>query len=282
MTINLIREIFADCVIVDEMVNFLSLVACSMIACLKVMVLRMNRRKMELLIESIIDDWSKLEDSSARKIMRKHAHTGRFVFIFQMVSAFLTIIPLALASLPFLVAPPESFRDALENSSSASLNNHSNLWSHFREGNDVVYPRSLPMGTGCFVRDVSSIFYALVYILQIIQLMTTCAGNVGTDVYFFSITMHVCGQLELLKMKFENFGQSSDFLTCREEIRILVRRHNHLMELSNNFEDTFNIIILAQLSANALHMSLLGKSKKKSIFHRSESSTFGFNLFIHY
>nr|AXM05141.1 odorant receptor [Campoletis chlorideae] len=256
MAINLIREIFADCVMVDEMVNFLALVACSMIAFLKVMVLRMNRTKMELIIKSAVDDWSKIKDSSAREIMKKHAQSGRFVFIFQMVSAFLTVIPLTLAPLPFLVALPADLEGHFENSSSPQ--NFSNLTSQLYEANDVALPRSLPMGTGCFVHDISSTFYALIYILQVIQLMTTCAGNVGTDVYFFSITMHVCGQFELLKIQFENFGESSDFFTCRQEIRALVKRHNHLIQLSNNFEDTFNILVLAQLSANALHMSLLG------------------------
>ncbi|XP_043275199.1 uncharacterized protein [Venturia canescens] len=258
MIINLIREIIADCVIVDEMVNFVALVACSIVALLKIMILQINRRKMELVIKSAVDDWSMIEESSSREIMKQHARTGRFVFIYQMASAVLTIVLMAWAALPFLAELPESLGDHFENSSATSFHNNSDLLSHLHEAKEINLPRSLPMGTGCFVNDISSISYALIFIYQVIQLIITSAGNIGTDVYFFSICMHVCGQLELLKIKFENFGHDSDSRTCHEQVRAFVKRHNHLIELSNIFEDSFNILILAQLSANAFIMSLLG------------------------
>ncbi|XP_043275198.1 uncharacterized protein [Venturia canescens] len=258
LAINLICEIVADCVIVDEIFESLVVVACSIIALLKTTVLRMNRRKMELVIKSAVDDWSMIEDSNTREIMRKYAKTGRSVFIFQMVSSLITIIQMASVALPFLAALPESRGDHFENSSATNFLNLSNVSSPIREAKDDLSLRSFPVGSGCFVNNVSSISYAFVYIFQVIQLTSTCAGNVGIDVYFFSISMHVCGQFELLRMKFENFGQDSDFHTCHEQVRTFVRRHNHLMNLSYNVEDCFNILILAQLSVNTFTISLLG------------------------
>ncbi|XP_043274614.1 odorant receptor 22c-like isoform X2 [Venturia canescens] len=258
MIINLIREIIADCVIKDEMVNVVALVACLIVGLLKIMILQINRSKMELVIKSAVDDWSMIEESSSREIMRQHARTGRFVFIYQMASAVLTIVPMAWATLPFLAELPKSLKDRSENLNARSYQNHSDFSLDHYEPKDKNLPQIFPMGTGCFIHDVSPIFYAFIYITQIIQFMASCAGNVGTDVYFFSTCMHVCGQFELLNMKFENFGQDSDFRTSHEQIRVFVKRHNHLMKLSNNVEDSFNVLTLAQLSANAFIMSLLG------------------------
>ncbi|XP_043275202.1 odorant receptor 45b-like [Venturia canescens] len=259
MAMNLLREILTGCVIVDEMLNFLALAAYAIMALLKVGVLRINRTKMELLIKSAVDDWSTIEDSSTRETMRKYARTGRFVFIFQSVSGFLSCVLIVWPSFGPFVATLKSPENRFERSSAASFHNYSNFSSPLlHEEKDIVLPWSLPMGTSCFTYDIPLIFYALFYTLQTIQLFSTCAGNVGTDIYFFSISMHVCGQFELLKMRFENFGEIPDFCVCHEQVRALVRRHNHLMELSNNFEDSFNLLILAQLLTNALIMSLLG------------------------
>nr|UEN71249.1 olfactory receptor 66 [Gregopimpla kuwanae] len=257
MTANLFRELKSDCVTAEEVVTFLGLMGVSVIALVKIMVLRLNQQRMNLLIRTAVEDWSKVEDTEERSIMREHASTGRFVFIFQMSSAYATIVSMILGSLPFF--NQEIMEGAMEN----NVYNYSNF--------SVSSPppfllttsprnsqRTLPMGTACFVADMPTVLYGLIYIVQVIQLMTTAAGNIGTDVYFFGVALHVCGQFELLKTSFKKFGQEPDIHKCRMELKQLVRRHNQLIILSNNFEETFNLLILAQLCLNSFYMSLLG------------------------
>nr|UEN71194.1 olfactory receptor 11 [Gregopimpla kuwanae] len=236
MMASFIGEVNTDCSSINDIVEVISLLACAVLSLLKVVVLRAFRPKMLEIINSSLEDWTTVKRPKSRKIMKNYAKIGRSVCIFQMTSAYVTTIPMIIAALPFLA--PEV---------NATGSNES-----------VPALRGLPLRTVCIFGDMPDLIYALVFTLQALQLLATCTGNIGNDVYFFGITMHLCGQFHLLGEDLESFQMDVDEWAQRKKLVNLIKRHVRLSQLAQYLEDSFNFIILVQLSANAFQMCLMG------------------------
>lgn len=87
-------------------------------------------------------------------------------------------------------------------------------------------------------------------------------GHCGNDVFFFSLTMHLCGQFEVLKTKLSEIEiEKSDY---RKKIGSLVQRHCRLVLLADDLERSFNVVILVQLLMSILLLCIEGKSTRVS------------------
>nr|UEN71197.1 olfactory receptor 14 [Gregopimpla kuwanae] len=246
LNVSLIRALVMDCGAMNKLVDSVALIACSSSVFLKIVTLRINQRRMFRIVSSALEDWCVIQDAKSRKVMKSYAGAGRFVFILQICTAYLGSIPRLIYSLPRTV-PVSAI---ITNETVANLT-----------ATGSVTIRGLPMGAACTVANVSSQVYVAIYVLQIVQFLVTASGNIGSDVYFFGVAMHVCAQFELLKTRFEDFGRDAvteNDKCVRDQLIVLVKRHNFLAGLSDDFESTFSIIILTQLTVNAMHLSLLG------------------------
>nr|UEN71198.1 olfactory receptor 15 [Gregopimpla kuwanae] len=246
MGVHCIREILSSCVQDREVVGLFGLFTASVLVAIKVVVLRLNQTRMAFIITSAVVDWCDVKDPQSRDTMRLYAHTGRIIFTFEAILVTLAIGSLALISLPTIVDTEITGNSSLLASSGDPLTV------------PIATKRLLPMGTDCFVADFSSALYVSFFAFQVVQLFVNGVGNMGNDAYFFSLTMHVCAQFELLKRRLEKFGYNQDKRICREEFANLVRRHNHLMAVTMNFEKVYNPIVFWVLATNAVHLSILG------------------------
>ncbi|KAG7191107.1 hypothetical protein KM043_007141, partial [Ampulex compressa] len=105
--------------------------------------------------------------------------------------------------------------------------------------------------------DMSDMVYLAVALLQISQTLIMGMRQTVVDSFFFSMMMHLCGQLEVLSIKLKNLGRYHK--TDREhkkELVSLVSRHRQLTEHVKNVEDTFNIIILLQILMSVILIAL--------------------------
>ncbi|XP_033219369.1 odorant receptor 22c-like [Belonocnema kinseyi] len=91
-----------------------------------------------------------------------------------------------------------------------------------------------------------------------VQLIYTTIGNCGTDVFFFGLAMHTCGQFEILRNDLTEFGMIGDGIQLRRSLHILIKRHKHLINLSQQLDDSFNGILLMQLFLSSLVIVVLG------------------------
>lgn len=70
----------------------------------------------------------------------------------------------------------------------------------------------------------------------------------ASDCFFFAITMHLCGQLELLKIRFAELVEKIDDNNhYRSTLNSWIRRHYKLIILTKNIEESFNLSILIRL-----------------------------------
>lgn len=231
---SLLIEMCQDCSTMDLKIDYIGNLSCAVMCLIKIVMLRIHHNKMYLIISSAISDWVSNKNENSYKIMRSHAHTGRSVYIGQMSFAFVATITLIIANLPLLLADQSKFEN-------------------------VSLPQNpLPLPMNCFYKNMSLTTYKWVYALQSVQLIYTAIGNCGTDVFFFGLAMHACGQFEILRNDLTEFGVIGEGVQLRESLHILIKRHKHLIYLSQQLEDSFNGILFVQLFFNTLIIVALG------------------------
>lgn len=112
-------------------------------------------------------------------------------------------------------------------------------------------------------------FYLIIFLLKILMYIIFFNAKLkfiykGSDAFFLSILLHVCGQMELLKIEFMNYGAKSKNLS--EDFRVLASRHLYLMEHAELLIDVISVVLVAQLLFSCLIICFIGKYLKFSFF----------------
>lgn len=231
-------EITLGCCTSEEKIDLIEFQKFGIMSIFKITVLRFYGQNISRIIYSVKNDWTLTKTSKSLKIMRSYARIGIYLFYVQMSSAFTVVSFLIVANLPFFTS--ESKNDLIINSEEA------------------IYRRMLPQRTKCLFLNISTISYVLVYVLQSVQLALIGFINVGVDVFFFSLAMHISGQLEILYKEMSNFEENNNYNVDKRKIVSLCKRHWNLLEDAHVLEKTFSVIIMMQLAINITGISLFG------------------------
>nr|QHN69105.1 odorant receptor 19 [Sirex noctilio] len=221
--IPLSYEMYLSCRDVESIIDAFMCNATTFSSLMKLTILRFHREKMVGMIKGAIEDWSSIEDPKYRKIMKKHAYMGRlicFSLMTFMYMSYFMYITLALAL-------------EIINRNETAIG--------------IRTQREFPLLTTCTFENISVPLYCIIFVIQIVQGTITCTGIIINDALFFALTMHLCGQLEILKIEFRMIGKEPNEKGYRSKLRLLVRRHYYLIQLAKHLEDSFNVINLMQL-----------------------------------
>ena len=245
-----------NCRGLEDVLDIFVLDVFASLACAKGIIVRIHQADVYSNVASAVRDWTvpaTIEIVKYREIMLSHARIGRIVCFSLMGPASGGTLSWIILALPF------SIFDMTPNG---------------------TYPiRNFPLQTACTFEALSaSFFYHIIFFIQVIQLITTCLGNCGNDVFFFGIAMHICGQFEILKEQFAAIGtgESENEKTVKIRLATLAKRHAHLVDLVGKLENTFNLIILVQLVMSAILICIMGKiriNKDFSYFKKRLSTT---------
>lgn len=223
----------------DEVIDLIEMEKFGVIATLKVFLLRFYSKNVAQIISSVNNDSPLLKELKYRKIMKTYANIGNFVFYAQTFSTASIISLQVISSLSF-------FQPTIE----INLHNNSQI---------IIYGRGFPLKTKYLFSDVSTISYILIIILQTIQLISTAFGNIGIDIFFFNLSMQICGRLEILCEQISQLQENNDFKVTKFRIIELVKRHQDLWIEAQTLEKTFNSTILMQLAINITGICAYGK-----------------------
>lgn len=204
----------------------------AMLGIVKLTLLQIQRSALSTSLYSAIEDWCNVKDTRSREIMIQYARTARIISLFLCYCGFIALTFYILRLLPFLKATTN--------------------------GRTFILPIS------CLFESVSNLQYILIIFYQMIQLFVTYAVNCCTEGMFVGVTMHLCGQLELLMIDFQQIHHKRKAGSIIEEF---VVRHRKLLKLTENIEDSYNIIILTQIFTSAILICITGKSNE--LFSRS-------------
>jgi len=197
----------------------------AMLAIIKLTMLQIRRSTLSINLYSTILDWCSVKDARSREIMIQYARTARIISLSLFYCGFVSLIFYLLRLLPFV---------------NATAN-----------GRTFVLPMS------CLFKSVSNLQYVLITFYQVIQLFMTYAGNCCTDGIFVGITMHLCGQLELLMIDFQQIDRHKR--KGGSIVEEFVVRHRKLLKLTETIEDSYNIIILTQIFTSAILICITGE-----------------------
>lgn len=116
--------------------------------------------------------------------------------------------------------------------------------------------------SGPLATSITGSQYVILLTIQIVQTSIVCSTQCIIDSFFFNITLHLAGQVEVLKNKFKIFANGADTeANYRKKFVNLVDRHGELMEFYQNLEDTFHFLILFQLVMVTIMLALIGNIK---------------------
>ncbi|XP_018310965.1 odorant receptor 85b-like [Mycetomoellerius zeteki] len=197
----------------------------AMLGIVKLTMLQIQRSTLSINLCSAIQDWCDIKDARSREIMIQYARTARIISLSLFYCGFVSLTFYLLRLLPFINATAD--------------------------GRTFVLPMT------CLFESVSNLQYVLITFYQVIQLFVTYAGNCCTEGIFVGITMHLCGQFELLMNDFHQI----DHKYKRKGSSIIeefVVRHRKLLKLTETVEDSYSIIILTQIFTSAILICITG------------------------
>ncbi|KAL6253412.1 hypothetical protein P5V15_015262 [Pogonomyrmex californicus] len=96
---------------------------------------------------------------------------------------------------------------------------------------------------GPLSKSINGLQFVIILVIQILQTISLCIILSIVDTFFFTMTIHLAGQLEA---------------NYRKKFVSLINRHSKLTEFYQNLEDTFNFLILSQLVSTTIMIALVG------------------------
>ncbi|XP_011298808.1 uncharacterized protein [Fopius arisanus] len=215
--------------------QLMSFLSCNFLSLTKIIVVRANWSKMQLVIKDLISATNFLHDSKALAIVRARAKLGRTICIYQLGGTYFVCLPTIIATLPIFA----TIVNETVNDTSSGL-------------------RSFPLQTSRLFGGLSTSLYVIMFGYQIIQLFFTCTGNVGNDVCFFGIALNLTAQFECLALNCESISEPDTDVSRENIFSGTIKRQVELIELAKHLERTFNLIILCIVSANCSQICFYG------------------------
>ncbi|XP_067210040.1 odorant receptor 13a-like isoform X2 [Linepithema humile] len=123
----------------------------------------------------------------------------------------------------------------------------------------------------------------MVLIVQLLQTSIMYITECATDSFFFILTMHLCGQLKLLRIRFVELGKKMNEKNYyRNALGSWIRRHYELIALAKNIEDSFNINLLIRLLVITIAIAISGMRSMVSIKHQNYVDLVKSIVFVQY
>ncbi|XP_014605632.1 PREDICTED: uncharacterized protein LOC106787618 [Polistes canadensis] len=233
--VSVLMEIRLNCGTADETLDFFALTAVTIAGLTKLILVKVHREDLQRILLSALKDWNTLVDSSLeKKILWKYTYRGKLLCRIQMGFGLVIITAMTLDALLAAI----SFQPVNENST------------------EEIF-RQTPLRTMCIFGDMTTSTYWTVFVFQAVQMINAIAVDMGNDVFFFGIAMHICSQLHALKVFFDQF-KSEESKDRIKKIDDFVNRHSHVLDLAQRLEYTYNNVLLAVLMADGLHICLAG------------------------
>lgn len=222
----------------DILIDHFILLTCAIFAITKIMLIRLHRDDLLKNLYHAESDWTNIIRQDHRQVMFRYTNLGRFVFYFQIICMYFCVSQL-------IVGPPLS---------SMMLSSSQNITLTAKSEKEMRAVE-LPFEMICPF-DTPIVCYSI-YIFQSVQMIGTGTGNVGSDVFFFGVCMHLCGQLEVLGLELLRFHEKNDGSWKRSKMR-LIERHCLLLNLAKDIVDTLDIILIVQVIFQAALICLIG------------------------
>ncbi|XP_018358377.1 PREDICTED: odorant receptor 43a-like [Trachymyrmex cornetzi] len=207
---------------------------CAVLSVLKLLSFRIYADNLVRNFSSAINDYFAINTEEKRMIIRRHAFMGRMFCYSIIFFAYL-------ASSIFVLAP--MLTDNNDVQVNVSIKN---------QASDLPVPLTWVLGNF----NLSTSLYLLISMVQCILLVLNSTSCCGCDILFLAITLHVCGQIELLKIEFINYGIKNKDIN--DDFSKLASRHHYLIEHVKLLVNVISFVLLVQMLFSCLIICLIG------------------------
>ncbi|XP_071625474.1 odorant receptor 10-like isoform X1 [Temnothorax longispinosus] len=211
----------------------LMIMVCNVLAILKLLSFRLYADNLTRNYSSAVNDYHAIDTEEKHTIMRRHAYMGRMICYSTLFFAYL-------ASTIVMLVP--MIADNKNVQVNVSIKN---------QALELPVPLTLLEDL-----DMPTSLFWLMSTMQYVILIITCTSNCGNDSLFLAITLHICGQMEILKIKLFNYGVKSKDID--EDFSVLASRHHYLIEHVELLEDTISFVLLVQMLFSSILICLMG------------------------
>ncbi|KAF3054282.1 Odorant receptor 085 [Nylanderia fulva] len=227
-------ELYYNCIGAYANLDALTLLACGILALLKIIWFRIYADNLICNYSSAMNDYLALDTEEKRIIMRKHASWGRIISIIALLITYIDSLIFIVGHVPV--------------SSEGGKVNITIL------GHQAGY--AIPSTCTLAHFHISMSTYLMIFVLEYIYLMIMCTSNHGSDSLFLHITLHVCGQLQILRTSFINFDVTSPDVYKR--FNALILRHDHLIKMARKLAEIVSFVLVVQLFISSMLICIVG------------------------
>ncbi|XP_054010105.1 uncharacterized protein LOC128893273 [Hylaeus anthracinus] len=228
-------EVYMDHTDSEKNLDCLMLTFCGVIATSKVTLFRLRSDGLANNFSSAVKDYNELHGEEKRLIVKRHACMGRV--------ACATILGISFSSVTMLLTVPVLFEENIDDEAVNVTHNDS-----------MDYP--FPSKYTITMLHMPKYLDPVIFLVEYMIMMVACTGNIGSDGLFFGITLHLCGQAEVLKLEFQNFIHTTENVMGR--LDELICRHTHLLILAKKLNSTISSVLGVQVFMSCILICTTG------------------------
>ncbi|XP_029172351.1 odorant receptor 13a-like [Nylanderia fulva] len=226
-------EIYLGCTDVEQNIDCLMILCCSVLGVLKTTRFCIYPNSLINNYKSAVNDYLTIVNTKERDIMRKHAFIGRYICCSMVcVSYFSCMI--------YVIIPLMNYGQGNQNVTD--------------EDAILMYP--FPSRCALEYLNFPKSIYIITILAEEVIMLVGATTNQGNNALFLNITLHVCGQVNILRINFTNFDVTSPRIY--ERFNALIQRHQYLIRLARELADLISFILLIELFIISILLCIMG------------------------
>ncbi|XP_070167622.1 odorant receptor 13a-like isoform X2 [Polyergus mexicanus] len=135
------------------------------------------------------------------------------------------------------------------------LNYNQDNWINITN-EDMILEYTMPSRCALEYFNFPTSIYKLTCLVETVIMILATTANLGNDALFLNITLHVCGQINILRIRFINFDVTSPRINDR--FNTLIQRHRYLITLTRELADLISFILLMELFIISILLCIVG------------------------
>ncbi|XP_072760022.1 uncharacterized protein [Anoplolepis gracilipes] len=227
-------ELYMGCTDAEQNVDCVMLICCGTLGVLKMIWFRIYANNLTDNYSSALNDYLTIENEEERAIMRKHAFIGRIVSCPMLCFSYISCIIYGL--IPLL---------------GYDKRNQINVTNE-----DVILEYAIPSACTMKYFNAPASMYKVLCLMQVIAMILSTNAHVGNDALFLNITLHICGQVKILRAHFIKFNVKSPRVYAR--FNALIQRHCYLIMLTRKLTNMISFVLLVELFIISILLCIMG------------------------
>ncbi|XP_072760018.1 odorant receptor 13a-like isoform X3 [Anoplolepis gracilipes] len=133
----------------------------------------------------------------------------------------------------------------------------------FNQGNqinisseDTILEHAIPSRCALEYLNFPRSMFKISCVIETVVMILSSTTNLGNDALFINITLHVCGQVNILRVNFINFDITSPQICDR--FNALIQRHRYLIMLARELANLISFVLLIELFIISILLCIMG------------------------